>query len=198
MVTASEQGEEDEEERAPWKRAASATEGKILLAGIVLACAYLAVVGLTRVWSPGRFHALWKMTVTHVLGGRAAGLSYGYNQDLGFWVVVGANMAIETFLLLFFYPLFVFSYDHLIVIRPLEDTIARARRAAKSNQPRVMKWGVPGLFLFVLFPFWMTGPLVGSIIGFLIGLRPLVNVSVVLAGTGVAIILWGLLLQRVH
>ena len=93
---------------------------------------------------------------------------------------------------------YVFSYRSLIVIEPLKETIARARRAAETHQRTIMKYGVPGLLLFVWFPFWMTGPLVGSIIGFLIGLRPWVNMCVVLAGTYVAIVCWGLVLQRVH
>lgn len=42
----------------------------------------------------------------------------------------------------------------------------------------------------------MTGPVVGAIIGFLIGLRPWVNVAVVLSSTYVAIGVWGLLLNE--
>jgi len=107
-------------------------------------------------------------------------------------------MAIESYLVLLFFPLFVFSYRRLIVIKPLEDALERARRAARAHERTVMKFGVPGLLLFVWFPFWMTGPLVGSVIGFLIGLRPLVNLAVVLSGTYLAIFCWGLILQRVH
>ncbi len=44
----------------------------------------------------------------------------------------------------------------------------------------------------------MTGPLVGCIIGFLIGLRPWVNLAVVLSGTYMAIVCWGILLRPLH
>ncbi|MGD2175358.1 MAG: small multi-drug export protein, partial [Candidatus Brocadiaceae bacterium] len=179
-------------------RMMSATEGKVLLAGLGLLATYLTAVGLTSLWSSELFHSLWQMTLTHVLGGRAAGLSHGYNEQMGFWVVVGANLAIETFMVLLFYPLFVFSYNKLIVIKPLEETMARARRAAESGQAKVTKWGIPGLLVFVWFPFWMTGPLVGSVIGFLIGLKTWTNLCVVLAGTGLAILCWGVILQQIH
>jgi uncharacterized membrane protein len=112
--------------------------------------------------------------------------------------VVVANMAIETALVLVFYPLFVFSYRRLFVIKPLEETMARIRRGAEARQGAIMKFGIPGLLLFVWFPFWMTGPLVGSVIGFLIGLRTWVNLGTVLVGTWVAILCWGVLLRRMH
>jgi hypothetical protein len=50
----------------------------------------------------------------------------------------------------------------------------------------------------VLVPFWMTGPVVGAIIGFLIGLRPWVNLVVVLVSTYAAIGVWGLLLNELN
>jgi L-asparagine transporter-like permease len=61
---------------------------------------------------------------------------------------------------------------------------------------RVRPFGIIGLFVFVFLPFWMTGPVVGSIIGFLIGLRPWVNLVVVLGSTYIAIGIWALLLNE--
>jgi hypothetical protein len=61
-----------------------------------------------------------------------------------------------------------------------------------------VKWGIPGLLIFVWFPFWMTGPVVGCIIGFLIGMRPWVNLTVVLLGTYLAIVSWGLVLNQIY
>jgi uncharacterized membrane protein len=184
--------------RPLWRRLLAAPEGKILLAGIALTVLYVTAVGLSRLRSPELFHKLWTMTTTHVLGGRAAGMTWGYAHKLDGRLVVLGNMAVETFLLLLFYPLFVLSYRRLILIRPLEETMARARRAAEAQRGKVVKLGVPGLLLFVWFPFWMTGPLVGSIIGFLIGMKPWVNMLVVLGGTYMAIFTWSLVLQRVH
>jgi hypothetical protein len=60
----------------------------------------------------------------------------------------------------------------------------------------VRRFGIGGLFFFVFVPFWMTGPVVGAIIGFLIGLRPWVTVTVVLVSTYIAIGIWALLLNE--
>jgi hypothetical protein len=62
----------------------------------------------------------------------------------------------------------------------------------------VRKLGIAGLFVFVFAPFWMTGPVVGAIIGFLIGLRPWVNLAVVLISTYIAIGVWALLLNELN
>jgi hypothetical protein len=50
----------------------------------------------------------------------------------------------------------------------------------------------------VFTPFWMTGPVVGAIVGLLIGLRTRTNLAVVLAGTYVAIGVWALLLNELN
>jgi uncharacterized membrane protein len=184
--------------RRLWRRIASSSEGKVLFAGVVFTLAYLACVGATALWSSGLFHKLWTMTGTHILFGRAAGMTWGYHRDLPPWLVIVVNMAIETFVVLLVYPLFVFSYRRLLVIKPLEDFMSRARQAAEAHRRTIVKFGVPGLFIFVWVPFWMTGPVVGSIIGFLIGLPMLVNLLTVLGGTYVAILCWGLVLHRVY
>jgi uncharacterized membrane protein len=184
--------------RIPWRKMSSSQEGRIFLAGVCLVGLYLLGVALTPLFSDGRVYPLLTMTGLHIIFGRAAGMSWGYAHDLPSWAVIVANMAIETFLVLLFYPLFVFSYKRFIVVGPLKDFLARARQAAQSHHRTIVRFGIPGLFLFVWFPFWMTGPLVGSLIGFLIGLRPWVNLSVVLAGTYVAIICWGAALQHLY
>ncbi len=174
-----------------------APEGKILIAGIALACLHMGVVALTGLHSAELCRNLLSMSFTHMLGGRAAGMALGYNQEFSTWTVILVSMSVETFMVLLFYPLFVFSYHKLIVIKPLEETMARARRAAAMHQGKIMKFGIPGLLLFVWFPFLMTGPLVGAVIGFLIGLRPRVNLAVVLGGTYLAILCWSMLLKRI-
>jgi hypothetical protein len=62
----------------------------------------------------------------------------------------------------------------------------------------VRRYGIIGLFAFVWFPFWMTGPVVGSVIGFLLGMRIWLNMTVVLTGTYVAIVGWAFLLRHFH
>ena len=60
----------------------------------------------------------------------------------------------------------------------------------------VQKYGIIGLFVFVWFPFWMTGPVVGCVIGFMLNLRVWVIMTAVLAGTVAAIFGWAFFLRN--
>ena len=101
-------------------------------------------------------------------------------------------------LVLFLYPLFILSWNRLLDIGELEKWASSARRNAEKYQPLIKKYGLLGLFVFVWFPFWMTGPIIGSIIGYLLGFRHRVTLAIVLAGTLIAISCWGLVLRYVQ
>jgi uncharacterized membrane protein len=117
---------------------------------------------------------------------------------LGHAQVVPLNILIESIQVLVVYPLFVQSTRQLITLRTLQPFIARMQHAAETHGGTVRKFGIAGLFAFVFVPFWMTGPVVGAIIGFLIGLRPWVNLGVVLGSTYIAIGIWALLLNELN
>lgn len=171
------------------------TEGRILRLGLVLSAVYL--VGLAGAWvlSPDHAPVLGAMTALNLVVGRAAGMSFGYAAGLEHPIVIPANMLVETIQVLILYPLFVLSWHHLLEIRALKSLMARIERAAAARQDTLRNYGIVGVFVFVFIPFWMTGPLVGSVLGFLIGLRPWVNIATVLSATYVAIGVWAMLLH---
>jgi uncharacterized membrane protein len=117
---------------------------------------------------------------------------------MGHGPVIVINALIETVLVLLFYPLFVLSWRHVVFLSILQKTMARAREAAERHQDKIRRYGIIGLFIFVWLPFWMTGPLVGCIIGFFLGLRPWLNLTVVLLGTYAAICGYALLLKELY
>jgi uncharacterized membrane protein len=171
------------------------TEGLILLAGIVLALLYLAALSLYVLFSPRLAQILIGITASNLLFGRAVGMSVAYTFGFGHGVVIPLNMLIESILVLLFYPLFVFSLKQLLVMEWLRGFVDGVVAAASRHRHKVERYGVPGLILFVWFPFSMTGPMVGSVIGYFIGLKPKVNIAVVLGSTYVAILCWGVLLR---
>ena len=190
--------EEAGEERRAWIRLLHSEEGRVLAIGLVLSLLCLSGFALSWLWSPPLSQLLVAMTATNILFGRAAALSFGYAVNLSHGVVVPVNMLIETILVLLFYPLFVFSWRHLVEIRGLSKIIKHTTRAAEANRETIRKYGMIGLLTFVCLPFWMTGPVVGCAIGFLLGLRTWVNLTVVLVGTYLAIGGWALLLRELH
>lgn len=167
---------------------------------IGLSLGALMLVGLGIGWL---FHPELTLTFTAMTGlnwliGRAAGMSFGYASNLSHATVIPANMVIETVQVLLVYPLFVLCVENLLDLPRLRPAVNRLRTTAEARRGAVSKFGIAGLFIFVFMPFWMTGPAVGSIIGFLIGIRPWVNIMVVLSSTYVAICLWGLLLNELN
>lgn len=95
-------------------------------------------------------------------------------------------MLVETIRVIVVYPPVVLSRQQLLDLPRLRPQLVRMRRNAEAGQPSVQRFGIAGVFIFVFVPFWMTGPVVGAIIGFPIGLKPRAKLSVVLSATYVA------------
>ncbi len=173
-------------------------EGCCLLIGVALAFVFTLWLGIKLLLSPEDSQVLIGMTATQIMFGRAVGIAFGYSMGLGYSTVIPICVIIETILVLIFYPLFVFSWRHLLVIKRLKNLFDRIRKAAETRKDMIRRYGIAGLFVFVWFPFWMTGPVVGCVIGFMIGLRIWLNMTVVLSGTYVAIIGWAVFLRQFH
>ncbi|MDA0323415.1 MAG: small multi-drug export protein [Verrucomicrobia bacterium] len=171
-------------------------EGRVLLGGVALALGYLVAMALYTSFRPHMRPSIFAMTASHIMAGRAAGITVGYANDLGHAWVIPVNIIIETFMVMIAYPIFVFSVRRLIVFTPIQSFVARIESAAENHKKRLRIYGIPGLFVFVMFPFWMTGPTVGCAIGYFLGIRTWLNLSIVLAGTYVAVVLWALLLRH--
>ncbi|MFC1677217.1 small multi-drug export protein [Planctomycetota bacterium] len=148
--------------------------------------------------SPEESQALIGITATEIMFGRAASIAFGYSMGLKYSTIIPICIMIETILVLILYPLFVFSWRHLLVIKRLKKTFERIRKTAETHKDKILRYGISGLFVFVWLPFWMTGPVVGCVIGFMIGLRTWVNMTVVLASTYLAILGWAIFLRHFH
>jgi len=176
----------------------STPEGRVLLAGLALTLAYLVWLAVCFILDPDHGHILLSMTATEIVFGRAACMTLGYSLGLGNRIVIPLCVAVETLSVLIVYGLIVLGCRHLIVFKWMRKTLEAISEAARRHQNTIQRYGIIGLFLFVWFPFWMTGPVVGCVIGFLLGLRTWVNLTVVLGATYVAITGWALFLRHIH
>jgi uncharacterized membrane protein len=174
------------------------SEGLLLLAGVTLIVAYALWLGIKVVFSPEESQALVGMTTLTVVAGRAAGIAFGYSAKLPNITIFAICAVAETACVLIFYPLFVFSWQHLLVIKSLQKSFEHIHQTAETHKATIRRYGAVGLFGFVLLPLWMTGPAVGSVIGFLLGMPVWLNIMAVLSATYVAIFLWALFLRHVH
>lgn len=127
-----------------------------------------------------------------------AGLSIGVSAQMNTTFLVAFNLFIESTMVLILYPLFVLSWKKLDFVSypPLTRYLERSQKNAHRYEPLIKRYGVIGLILFVLTPFAMTGPVVGSFVGFLIGLRHRITLTVVIVSTFIAILLWIYLIKH--
>lgn len=176
----------------------SSPEGRVLLFGVALAFLCSFWLGVKLLFEPQQSQVLIGMTATEIMFGRAAAMAFGYSLGLKHATVIPLCIMVETILVLVFYPLFVFSWRRLLVLRWLKKTFERTQESAETHIDVVQRYGIVGLFVFVWFPFWMTGPVVGCVIGFMIGLSMKVNLTAVLTGTYLAIFGWAFLLLEFH
>lgn len=180
------------------RRVMASAEGFMLQLGLSIGLLMIVAFGIS--W---HFYPEWTLAFAAVTGlnlaiGRAAGMSFGYASGLGHVQVIPISMLLETIQVLVIYPLFVLSLQNLLDLPRLKPLVARMQLSAEARRGTIRKFGIVGLFVFVFIPFWMTGPVAGSLIGFLIGLRPWVNVAIVLSSTYVAIGVWALLLNELN
>jgi len=181
-----------------WRRIAYAPEWEILVLGVLMSLFYVFFLRVVNNLSGSLFDKFLLTTVAFFLSGRAGGILEGLRNGLPPWLVIGLVMYLETVIVLTVFPLFVLTFEELIAFRPFLRAAARARRAASTHHDKMVRYGVPGLFLFVWFPFWMTGPLMGAIIGYFMRLRHSVNLTAVLLGTYAAILCWGWVLRPLY
>ena len=173
-------------------------EGQILILGLSLLGCFFILVLLCALFFPNYLQQILSITATNIIFGRMAGLSIGIASQMDTTLLIVFNLFIESIMVLIFYPLFVMSWKKLDLIsyQPLNKFLERSKESAHKYEPVIKRYGVIGLILFVLTPFAMTGPVVGSFVGFLIGFRHGVTLLVVLSSTLIAIIIWIYLIKN--
>ncbi|HSQ71008.1 MAG TPA: small multi-drug export protein [Rubrivivax sp.] len=181
-----------------WRQLLDSIESRILVFGLAMVLAIVLAAGVGLILAPVTTLHYAAIIGLNLVIGWGGGVSYGLASGLGLFEVVLCNLVADSLQVLVVFPLFVLGWRQLIDIRRLAPILQRLRAAAESQQDAVRRFGIAGLFLFVLVPFWMTGPLVGAVIGFLIGLHPVVNLAVVLSATGLAIFLYALFLEPLN
>lgn len=147
------------------------TEGKLLFGAVSGWLLFGVAILVTGYVDEKSGLLLSGISAAHIVFGRAAGISVGFAMDAGLWTVVLLNMLIEALLVMLAYPIFVLAWKKLYTFDWFDNWMHKAHANARKYRPLIAKYGVYGLFAFVWFPFWMTGPVVGSMIGFLMGLQ---------------------------
>lgn len=178
------------------KKAIFSQQGMIFLLGVSLVALLGIFISLYYFIDPDFVHKVSAMVVTNVIVGRVPSLSLGYASGLSHFEVIITNVYTEMIMVTFIYSAFIFSYHNILRVRFLEKFFRKSHEYREKYAYFFDKFGIVGLFVFVFIPFWMTGPIVGAIIGYLIGLRHFTVIATVFIATLIAVSLWGLLLHE--
>jgi len=173
------------------------SEGLILLLSIFILLGLMVFIIIYYFIDPGFANKVTGVVFTNIFIGRVPALSLGYAANMSSFEVISFNIVAEMILVMLLYSLFVFSYKGILKVKALEDFFSQVEAKKEEHKEKLEKYGKLGLFVFVFIPFWMTGPIVGSIIGFLIGMKHLTIIFVVFMAMVFSMTLWGLFLQEI-
>ena len=168
----------------------NSSEGQILIVGILMALLLVGTIGYYLITDPIMSRTLGLVFVAHTFGGRAAGIGLCIIAELNSLVTVLYNFYLEVLIVCWTYSLFVLSINNYIKFRGLRLYSLRLERKARRHKDKIANYGWIGLFLFVMVPFPATGPVIGSIIGYLLKFRLWRNFSATFLGTLSAIVIW--------
>ncbi|CCK81425.1 small multi-drug export protein [Desulfobacula toluolica] len=178
------------------------TEGRLLIGGIVLSALLLILIGFYGITELHIAKTLVLVFFAHAFGGRAAGIGLCILNEFGALPTIIYNFYIEVLIVCFTYAAFVLSTTNYLKAEWLTKFMDRLSAKALEQTQRVKPLGWIGIFIFVMLPLPVTGPVVGSIIGYMIRLNPFRNFSATFSGTLAAIIVWfycfDFLEQRFH
>ncbi len=165
-------------------------EWSVLLASIMMSFMLVGGISYYLLTDPLMSRTLVMVFIAHTFGGRAAGIGLCIIDEINPLVTILYNLYLEVLLVCWAYALFVLSINNHLKFRGLKLYARRLERKARRHKDKITNYGWGGVFLFVMIPLPATGPVIGSIIGYLLKLRVCYNFSAAFLGTFIAIIIW--------
>jgi len=165
-------------------------EGRILVTGFLLTALFLVfvVIGIIQ-GTPGAKIA-FLVFITHCVGSRAGGIGLCILNDLGIVTTIALNFYFECLIVCYTYASFVLSTSGIFKAAWIKKSMRTLKEKAEEKKDKIKRWGWIGIFAFVMAPLPVTGPVVGTIIGYMIRMRLFSNFSAAGLGTLTAIVAW--------
>lgn len=172
-------------------------EVKILSIGLAL-CVLTGLYFLYLLFTdPSLYSVLSSTAVVHLMGGRALGIARCLSAGISLFTTILYNFYLEIVIVLVAYGIIVLIMRNVIQPKLFHSAVRQAELTAQSQKTNIKRYGAIGLFLFVMFPFFMTGPVIGAVIGYLLNYKAINNFLIVFSGTLTSIIIYALVGNRV-
>jgi uncharacterized membrane protein len=166
-------------------------ERVLFAAGLLLLGGLVTELVLMTLLFQEQGQALTRMVLVELVAGREAAIPFGLRSDVPRWVVAQVSATQDIGIVCLAYPLFLRLMQRFSDRRNwLVDRLHRIQADADAHRGLVHRWGGFGVFLFMLAPFLVNGPLVGAVAGRLAGLRTTDLLLPVVASTVIASFAW--------
>nr|WP_320193520.1 small multi-drug export protein [uncultured Desulfobacter sp.] len=165
-------------------------EGRVLVTGILLTVFFFifAIVGLVQ-GMPSAKVALGAF-LTHCVGSRAGGIGLCILNGFDPITTIALNFYLEGLIVCYTYAVFVLSTSGIFKAPWINRAMSRLKEKAEEKKEKIERWGWIGIFAFVMAPLPVTGPVVGTIIGYMLRMPLFSNFSAAGLGTLTAIVAW--------
>lgn len=164
---------------------------RIAAVGLILMLAVFTELALATYLWPGQGAALWRGMVLEMFTGREAGIPVALQGGAPAWVVAQVSATQDIGVVCLAYPAFLWALHRFqdrdnFVIRRLR----RLQAHAVKHRAFVHKWGPLGIFLFMIVPFLVNGPLLGAAAGRVAGIATKWLILPVVGATVLAALMW--------
>ena len=166
------------------------TQGKLLITSICMALVLVGFIGFYLATDADMAKTLILTFFANTLGGRSVGIGLCILQDLAAFPTIFYNFYLEVMVVLFTYAIFTLTTTNYLRVEWVTRAMERIAETALKQKHKIERFGWLGIFLFVMIPLPVTGPVVGAIIGSMIRLGLVRNFSATFLGTLTALILW--------
>jgi uncharacterized membrane protein len=166
-------------------------EARIFVAGLWLVAILLAEIGLLVFLSPHVAGAVASGVLIENFAGREAGIPVALSGGAPPWLVVQVSTTQDIAVVALAFPLFLYLL-HRWHARDnyLMRHLRRIEHAAHRHRRFVTRWGPLGIFLFMMVPFLVNGPLSGAVLGRIAGIPTKYLLLPVVAATALSAFLW--------
>ncbi len=177
-------------------------EGRLLILGLFLAITFIVLVIAYGLVDFSIAKVLVLVLLAHLVGSRAGGIGLCILNGFSPAATIAYNFYIETLIVCFTYAGFVLSTTNYLKVEWIKRFMDRLAEKAMEKKDKIKRWGWIGIFSFVMAPLPVTGPVIGSIIGYMLKMRLFSNFTATALGTLTATVVWcygfGFLEQRFH
>lgn len=129
-------------------------------------------------------HPAWQyaqLIGIHMMSGHVGNMTLGIEYQFPGWVLITQSCLQDLAQMFYIYPFYVkYGYRQLLRWKVIGPWVKQAHEAAMSHHKSVAPYGAVGLFLFVVIPTPSTGPVIGTLLGYTLGI-----------GTGISFISCG-------